>query len=49
MRGRTLNELRLALSEKWDLIPQEDIRHLISGMPRRMKAFIRARGSNPRY
>nr|CAH7758262.1 unnamed protein product [Callosobruchus chinensis] len=34
----TLNELQHALLEKWDLIPQKDIRHLILGMPRRMQA-----------
>nr|CAH7758261.1 unnamed protein product [Callosobruchus chinensis] len=38
MLGRTLNELQHALLEKWDLIPQKDIRHLILGMPRRMQA-----------
>nr|CAH7723297.1 unnamed protein product [Callosobruchus chinensis] len=49
IRGRvpiplTLNELQHTLLEEWDLTPQENIRHLISGMPRRMQAIIRARG-----
>nr|CAH7743058.1 unnamed protein product [Callosobruchus chinensis] len=52
MRGRkirsrvriplTLNELRHALLEEWDLIPQKDILHLVLGMKRRMQAIIRA-------
>nr|CAH7758325.1 unnamed protein product [Callosobruchus chinensis] len=41
MLGRTLNELQHALLEEWDLIPQQGIRHLILGMPRRMQAIIR--------
>nr|CAH7752424.1 unnamed protein product [Callosobruchus chinensis] len=44
----SLNELQHALSGEWDLIPQEDI-HLILGMPRRMQAINRARGSNTRF
>nr|CAH7715826.1 unnamed protein product [Callosobruchus chinensis] len=42
----TLNELQRALLEKWHLISQEDIRHLILGMPRRMQAIIRAHRGN---
>lgn len=45
----TLNQLRQALLEEWELIPQADIRHLILGMPRRIQALIRARGGNTRY
>nr|CAH7746902.1 unnamed protein product [Callosobruchus chinensis] len=45
----TLNELQHALLEEWNLIPQEHIRHLILGMPRRMQAIIRSRGGNTRY
>lgn len=45
----TLNELRQALLEEWELIPQEDITHLILGMPRRMRAIVNARGGNTRY
>nr|CAH7750903.1 unnamed protein product [Callosobruchus chinensis] len=49
MLGRTLNELRHALLEEWDLVPQKDIRHLILGMPRRMQTIIRACGGNTPY
>nr|CAH7733746.1 unnamed protein product [Callosobruchus chinensis] len=45
----TLNELQHAFLEECDLIPQEDICHLILGMPRRMQAIIRARGGKTRY
>lgn len=45
----TINCMRQALLEEWELIPQEDIRHLILGMPRRMHAIIEARGGNTRY
>nr|CAH7723693.1 unnamed protein product [Callosobruchus chinensis] len=44
-----LNELQHALLEEWDLIPQDDICHLILGMPRRMQAITRARGGHTRY
>nr|CAH7739399.1 unnamed protein product [Callosobruchus chinensis] len=49
MLGRRILELQHALLEEWDLIPQKDVRHLISGMPRRMQANIRAREGNTRY
>nr|CAH7713784.1 unnamed protein product [Callosobruchus chinensis] len=42
----TPNEVRHALLEELDLIPQDVMRHLILGMPRRMQAIIRTRGSN---
>lgn len=45
----TLNELRGALLEEWETIQQNEISHLIEGMPRRMQAVIRARGGNTRY
>lgn len=45
----TLNDLRMALQEEWQNIPQNDIRELISGMGRRMQAIVRARGSNTKY
>lgn len=45
----TLNELREALLEEWEAIPQHAISHLIEGMPRRMQAVIQARGGNIRY
>lgn len=54
VRGRsvaptTINELRVALQEEWQNIPQNDIRELISGMGRRMQAIVRARGGNTKY
>nr|CAH7759799.1 unnamed protein product [Callosobruchus chinensis] len=45
----TLNELLHAPLKEWDLVPQENIRHLILGKPRRMQAIIRTRGGNTRY
>lgn len=45
----TINELRVALQEEWLNIPQNDIRELISGIPRRMQAIVRARGGNTKY
>lgn len=45
----TLNQLQEALLEEWELIPQQDISHLILGMPRRIQAIIRARGGNTHY
>nr|CAH7736103.1 unnamed protein product [Callosobruchus chinensis] len=45
----TINELQHALLNEWVLIPQEDIRHLILGMPRVMQAIIRTRGGNTRH
>nr|CAH7732005.1 unnamed protein product [Callosobruchus chinensis] len=48
LERRILNFSTLFL-EELDLIPQEDIRHLSLGMPRRMQAIIRARGGNSRY
>lgn len=44
-----LNELRIALTEEWDNIPQITITNLIESMPRRMEAVIAARGGNTRY
>lgn len=46
---RTLNELREVLLEQWAAIPQDEIRHLIEGMPRRIDAVIQARGGNTKY
>nr|CAH7748764.1 unnamed protein product [Callosobruchus chinensis] len=34
MVGRRIQKLQHALLENWDVIPQEDIRHLILGMRR---------------
>lgn len=46
---RNLNELSLRLTEIWDQIDQDQIRNLISSMPRRCQAVIRARGGNTKY
>ncbi|KAJ4441837.1 hypothetical protein ANN_11696, partial [Periplaneta americana] len=43
-RSESLQELRRALGEEWELIPQEDIANQIESMPRRMDAVIQARG-----
>nr|CAH7733742.1 unnamed protein product [Callosobruchus chinensis] len=49
MLGRRIrSHVPISLTE-CDLIPQEDICHLILGMPRRMQAIIRARGGKTRY
>lgn len=45
----TLNQLRFAAHQEWNAIPQECIQNLISSMPRRMEAVVRARGGNTRY
>lgn len=45
----TIGELRIAAQEEWNAIPQENIQTLISSMPRRMQAVVRARGGNTRY
>lgn len=45
----TLQDLRLALAEEYQAIPQERISNLIHSMPRRMQAVIAARGGNTRY
>jgi len=42
-------ELRVALIEEWDRLPQELIDNLINSMRRRMTAVVRARGGNTRY
>lgn len=46
---KTLDQLRAALLEEWEDIPQNAIRHLIEGMPRRIHLVIQARGGNTRY
>lgn len=45
----SLRDLRAALQEEWDNIPQEYIRNLIEGMNKRLRAIIRARGGNTQY
>ncbi|KAJ4429228.1 hypothetical protein ANN_26231 [Periplaneta americana] len=44
-RPESLQKLRRALGEEWELIPQEDIANQIESMPRRMDAVIQARGA----
>ena len=45
----SVQELRQALLEEWDQIPQYKIRRLISSMRRRCQAVIEARGHHTRY
>lgn len=45
----TLQELKTALIEEWENIPQNRIRNLVYSMPNRMTAVIRARGGNTKY
>lgn len=49
IRPETLAELRLALNEEYEAIPQEKIINLIDSMPRRLRAVIAARGGHTRY
>lgn len=54
VRSRTpapscLNELKAALIEDWEGIPQESIQKLIRSMKNRLRAVIRARGGNTKY
>lgn len=44
-----LRDLKNALQEEWDAIPQNFIDDLIRGMPRRLEAVRRARGGNTKY
>lgn len=45
----TLPDLRTALLEEWENIPQQAIQICIESMPRRMEEVIRTRGGNTRY
>ena len=45
----SVQELRQALLEEWDQIPQYKIRRLISSMRRHCQAVIEARGHHTRY
>lgn len=44
-----LGELRNAILEEWQRLPQEIIDRIIRSMPRRMETLVRARGGNTRY
>ena len=46
---RSLGEIKTAINEEWDRIPQDFIKKLISSMKRRMQAVIQARGGNTSY
>ena len=45
----TIPDLRVALLEEWDNIPQRAIANCIQSLPRRMAAVIGARGGNTHY
>ena len=45
----TVDELKIALLEEWEAIPQNYIRKLIKSMKNRLRCVSRARGSNTRY
>ena len=49
MQPASVQELRQALLEQWDQIPQYKIRRLISSMRRPCQAVIEARGHHTRY
>ena len=49
MQPASVQELRQALLEEWDQIPQYKIRRLISSMQRRCQAVIEAWGHHTRY
>ena len=49
MQPTSVQELRQALLEEWDQIPQYKIRRLISSMRRRCQAVIEAQGHPTRY
>ena len=45
----TLRELKDALAEEWENIPQQYFRNLVHSMPNRMDAARRAHGGNTKY
>lgn len=45
----SLDELKAALLEEWEGIPQDTIKKLIRSMKNRLRAVIRARGGNTKY
>ena len=49
MHPASVQELRQALLEEWDQIPQYKIRRLISSMWRCCQVVIEARGHHTRY
>lgn len=45
----SLHDLRIALQEEFDALPQEFVTHLIDSMPNRLNEVILARGGHTRY
>lgn len=45
----TLRDMKLALIEEWQNIPQHRLRNLVESMPNRITAVLRARGGNTKY
>lgn len=45
----SLRQLKLAIVEEWERIPQQAIRNVINSMPNRLRDAIRARGGDTRY
>lgn len=45
----TLQDLRMALQDEWERIPQEEMAALIRSVPERLEAVINARGGNTRF
>lgn len=45
----TLQQLRGALKEEWDAIPQAYVRKLVRSMPDRVKAVLKSKGSHTRF
>lgn len=47
--AQTMQELKTAIEEEWEMIPQNFIERLINSMPNRMRAVVDAYGGNTRY
>lgn len=45
----TLRELKIALTEEWENIPQNRIRNLVYRVPNHVNAIMEARGGNTKY
>ena len=46
---QNLNDLRAALQEEWDAVPQQTIRRLVNSMRRRSQAVTDAQGHTTSY
>jgi hypothetical protein len=46
---QTLAQLQDEIQVAWDQVPQEDIDHLISSMPRRLNKCIQNQGGQTNY